>query len=156
LVNLRFKSVKALINVVSNAFNFSFSDGITSDLLTSLVQQDRNPRKLSKLLMRYVSKKTGKQRQATSPNICHFHAQHFQALKDLLIRLFGSFAVFADVNFFFIPDIRAQKESLRFPPSGWGAFKFMPCAFAEARPLAFNPPLGLFPSFLCHAGDLAI
>ena len=32
----------------------------------------------------------------------------------------------------------------------------MPCAFAEARPLAFNPPLGFFPSFLCHAAVLAI
>jgi hypothetical protein len=27
---------------------------------------------------------------------------------------------------------------------------------AEARPLAFNPPVGLLPSFLCQAGDLAI
>ena len=26
-----------------------------------------------------------------------------------------------------------------------GGFKFMPCAFAEARPFAFNPPLGFFP-----------
>ena len=32
----------------------------------------------------------------------------------------------------------------------------MPCALAEARPLAFRPPAGSFPSFLCHAGDLAI
>ena len=48
------------------------------------------------------------------------------------------------------------KESRREPPSGWGGFKFMPCFFAEARPLAFKPPLGFFPSALCHAGDLAI
>ena len=41
-------------------------------------------------------------------------------------------------------------------PSGWGRFKFMPCAFAEARPLAFKPPSGFLPSFLCHAGLLAI
>jgi hypothetical protein len=27
---------------------------------------------------------------------------------------------------------------------------------AEARPLAFKPPLGFFPSFLCHAALLAI
>jgi hypothetical protein len=27
---------------------------------------------------------------------------------------------------------------------------------AEARPLAFKPPLGFLPSFLCHAGLLAI
>ena len=32
----------------------------------------------------------------------------------------------------------------------------MPCAFAEALPLAFKPPSGFFPSFLVHAGDLAI
>jgi hypothetical protein len=27
---------------------------------------------------------------------------------------------------------------------------------AEARPLAFKPPFSDLPSFLCHAGDLAI
>lgn len=32
----------------------------------------------------------------------------------------------------------------------------MPCFLAEARPLAFKPPVGLLPSFLCQAGDLAI
>ena len=68
----------------------------------------------------------------------------------------GSLAVLADVSFFFIPSILAQKESRREPPSGWGGFKFMPCFFAEARPLAFKPPFGFLPSFLCHAGDLAI
>jgi len=68
----------------------------------------------------------------------------------------GSLAVFSLVNFFFMPPILAQNESLREPPSGWGGFKFMPCFFAEARPLAFNPPVGLFPSFLCHAAVLAI
>ena len=68
----------------------------------------------------------------------------------------GSLAVLADVNFFFMPLILAQKESRREPPSGWGGFKFMPCFFAEARPLAFKPPLGFLPSFLCHAGLLAI
>ena len=67
-----------------------------------------------------------------------------------------SLAVLADVNFFFIPSILAQKESRREPPSGWGGFKFMPCAFAEARPLAFKPPFLFFPSDLCHAGLLAI
>ena len=72
------------------------------------------------------------------------------------MREFGSLAVFSLVNFFFMPLILAQKESRREPPSGWGGFKFMPCFFAEARPLAFKPPLGFLPSFLCHAGDLAI
>jgi len=65
-------------------------------------------------------------------------------------------AVFSLVNFFFIPVILAQKESRRAPPSGWGGFKFMPCFFAEARPLAFKPPLGFLPSFLVHAAVLAI
>ena len=72
------------------------------------------------------------------------------------MREFGSLAVFSLVNFFFIPPILAQKESRREPPSGWGGFKFMPCAFAEARPLAFRPPFLFLPSDLCHAGDLAI
>jgi hypothetical protein len=68
----------------------------------------------------------------------------------------GSLAVFALVSFFFMPLILAQKESRREPPSGWGGFKFIPCAFAEARPLAFKPPFSDLPSFLCHAGLLAI
>ena len=68
----------------------------------------------------------------------------------------GLFAVFALVSFFFIPPILAQKESRREPPSGWGAFKFIPCALAEARPLAFKPPFGFLPSLRVHAGDLAI
>jgi len=74
----------------------------------------------------------------------------------LLIREFGSFAVFSLVRFFFIPDILAQKESRLLPPSGWGGFKFMPCFFAEALPLAFKPPSGFLPSLRVHAGDLAI
>jgi hypothetical protein len=72
------------------------------------------------------------------------------------MREFGSFAVFAEVSFFFMPLILAQKESRREPPSGWGGFKFMPCAFAEARPLAFKPPFSDFPSLRCHAGLLAM
>jgi hypothetical protein len=82
--------------------------------------------------------------------------QHFQALNDLLIREFGSFAVFSEVNFFFMPVIRAQNESLRDPPSGCGGFRFIPCFFADARPLAFKPPFSDLPSLRCHAGDLAI
>jgi hypothetical protein len=39
------------------------------------------------------------------------------------MRLFGSLAVFAEVSFFFIPVILAQKESRREPPSGCGLFK---------------------------------
>ena len=72
------------------------------------------------------------------------------------MRLLGSLAVFSLVSFFFMPFIRAQNESRRDPPSGCGGFKFIPCAFAEARPLAFKPPLGFLPSARCHAGDLAI
>jgi hypothetical protein len=74
----------------------------------------------------------------------------------LLIREFGSFAVFSEVNLAFIPDILAQKDFFRDPPSGWGGFKFIPSFFADARPLAFSPPFGFFPSLRCHAGDLAI
>ena len=75
------------------------------------------------------------------------------------MRLFGSFAVLADVNFFFIPDIRAQNDFFLAPPSGCGAFRPGFPGFAalyEARPLAFKPPLGFFPSLRCHAGVLAI
>jgi hypothetical protein len=39
------------------------------------------------------------------------------------MRLSGSLAVLADVSFFFIPDILAQNDFLREPPSGWGRFK---------------------------------
>jgi len=72
------------------------------------------------------------------------------------MREFGSFAVLELVSFFFMPLILAQKESRREPPSGWGGFKFMPCALAEARPLAFKPPLGFLPSLRVHAALLAI
>ena len=82
------------------------------------------------------------------------HLQQFQARRLLLIRLFGSLAVFSLVIFFFMPVIRAQKESRRLPPSGCGGLRFMPCFFAEARPLAFRPPFSDLPSDLCHAGVL--
>jgi len=75
------------------------------------------------------------------------------------MRLLGSLAVLADVSFFFIPFIRAQKESLRGPPSGCGAFKPGFPGFAalyEARPFAFSPPFGFFPSLRVQAGVLAI
>ena len=55
-----------------------------------------------------------------------------------------------------MPLILAQKESRREPPSGWGRFKFMPCAFAEARPLAFKPPASDLPSLRVHAGDFFV
>jgi hypothetical protein len=46
---------------------------------------------------------------------------HLQTLRALLILELGSFAVLADVNRFFIPHIRLQKESLLLPPLGCGA-----------------------------------
>ena len=68
-------------------------------------------------------------------------------------------AVFAEVSFDFMPLIRAQK--LFFLPAsavvfgfGAGGFRFIPSAFADARPFAFRPPLGSLPSALCQAGDL--
>lgn len=75
------------------------------------------------------------------------------------MRLFGSFAVLAEVSLLFMPDIRAQNDFLRAPPSGCGAFKpgFPGLALLyEARPLAFKPPFSDLPSLRCHAGDLAI
>jgi hypothetical protein len=77
------------------------------------------------------------------------------------MRLSGSLAVLELVFFFFMPVMRAQND-LRRPSSafvfglGAGAFRFMPCFFAEARPLAFKPPLGSLPSLRVHAGDLAM
>ena len=39
------------------------------------------------------------------------------------------------------PDIRAQKDLLRAPPPGWGAFKFEPVALLYfLRPAAVSPP----------------
>lgn len=64
-----------------------------------------------------------------------------------------------------MPSIRAQNDLLRAADLGdllasaffTGGFKFPPVALLyEARPLAFNPPLGFLPAFRCHAGDLAI
>jgi hypothetical protein len=75
------------------------------------------------------------------------------------MREFGSLAVLAEVNFFFIPVIRAQNDFLREPPSGCGAFKpGLPglAALYDARPFAFSPPFGFLPSLRCHAGVLAI
>lgn len=75
------------------------------------------------------------------------------------MRLFGSLAVFSLVSFFFMPVILAQNESLRGPPSGWGAFKpGLPglALLYAARPLALRPPEGLLPSLRCQAGVLAI
>lgn len=75
------------------------------------------------------------------------------------MRLLGSLAVLALVSFFFIPDIRAQKDFLRGPPSGCGALRPGLPGFArlyDARPFAFRPPEGFLPSLRCQAGVLAI
>ena len=64
---------------------------------------------------------------------CCFVYLHPQALKDLLTREFGSFAVFALVNLLLSPFILAQNEDLR-PASalvlgeGAGGFRFPPWA----------------------------
>jgi hypothetical protein len=44
------------------------------------------------------------------------------------MRELGSFAVFAEVNFFFMPSILAQNDRLRGPPSGCGGFNVPPVA----------------------------
>lgn len=73
---------------------------------------------------------------------------HF--LNDLLILLLGSRAVFSLVNSRFIPSILAQ-NFLRLAASAGlffacsfdtGGLRFIPCALAEALPLAFKPPSG--------------
>ncbi len=73
-----------------------------------------------------------------------------------MIRLSGSFAVAADVSFFFMPPMRAQKDRFRGPPSGCGALRLPPVSrLYDARPLAFRPPDGFLPSARCHAGVMA-
>ena len=75
------------------------------------------------------------------------------------MREFGSFLAFSPVSFFFIPSMRAQKESRRLPPSGWGRFSpgFPGLALLyEARPLAFKPPFGFLPSLRVHASVFAL
>jgi hypothetical protein len=82
----------------------------------------------------------------------------------LFILEFGSLAVLAEVNFDFIPHIRPQKD-LRLPAALGdllasafltGGLRFIPAALADALPLAFKPPLGFLPAFLCQAGLFAI
>lgn len=88
--------------------------------------------------------------------------QHFHARKALLIRLFGSRAVFLDVNFFFMPVIRAQNDFFRALDFlvlglGAGAFKLPPVSrLYDLRPFAFNPPDFFFPALRCHAAVFAI
>jgi hypothetical protein len=81
----------------------------------------------------------------------------------LFILEFGSLAVLADVSLDFIPHIRPQKD-LRlaadlgdFLASAFftGGLRFIPCALADALPLAFNPPLGFLPSLRVHAALFA-
>jgi len=58
-----------------------------------------------------------------------------------------------------IPNKNAQNDFLRAPPSGCGRFSpGLPglAALYDARPLAFKPPFGFFPSLRCQAGVLAI
>jgi len=53
--------------------------------------------------------------------------QQFHARSDLLILLSGSLAVFLEVNFFFMPFIRAQNDALRgFPTFLLGALRSDP------------------------------
>jgi hypothetical protein len=87
-----------------------------------------------------------------------------QARKDLFILEFGSRAVLADVSFDFIPHILEQKDLRR--PAALGDFfasafftgglRFIPCALADALPLALRPPLGFLPDLRCQAGLVAI
>lgn len=56
-----------------------------------------------------------------------------------------------------IPPIRARKDARRgLSPDFTGAFRFIPSALAEARPLALRPPSGFFPALVCQVDDLAM
>jgi hypothetical protein len=81
----------------------------------------------------------------------------------LFILELGSFAVLADVFFFFIPDILLQKEALRFAGllpglsleglvvTAFLSFEPGLAALYDAIPLAFNPPDFDLPSLRVHA-----
>jgi len=87
-----------------------------------------------------------------------------QARKDLFILEFGSLAVLLDVFFVRIPHILPQKDLRLAADLGerlasaflTGAFRFIPCALADALPLALRPPFGFLPSALVQAGVFAI
>ena len=77
------------------------------------------------------------------------------------MRLSGSLAVLALVNFFFMPVMRRQNASRRAAFLGdrlassrlTGGLSLPPVArLYEARPLAFSPPSGFLPSLRCQAG----
>jgi hypothetical protein len=82
----------------------------------------------------------------------------------LLILELGSFAVLADVFFFFIPDILLQKDDLRFASllpafnllglvvTAFLSFEPGFAALYDAIPLAFNPPDFDLPSDRVQAG----
>ena len=63
-----------------------------------------------------------------------------------------------------MPDILAQNDVCRAFALGdlaaclsdTGGFRFMPWALADARPLAFSPPLGFLPSLRVHAAVLGV
>lgn len=78
----------------------------------------------------------------------------FHRRKALLMRLSGSAAAAAPVNFFFIPHIRLRKLSLRDPPSGCGRLMSRPSARSDARPFSLRPPDFDFPAALDQAGVL--
>jgi len=88
----------------------------------------------------------------------HYLQSHFLSANALRVGLPFGFLIGPGM-----PPIRAQKDLRRFADAGdlaacfadTGGFKFMPCALAEARPLAFNPPVGFLPSLRCQAAVLA-
>jgi hypothetical protein len=52
-----------------------------------------------------------------------------------------------------LPILARKLARLGLSPDFTGAFNVPPVsALYDARPLAFNPPLGLWPSLRCHAG----
>ena len=76
------------------------------------------------------------------------------------MRLFGSFLVLAEVSFFFMPFMRAQKD-LRLAAffglflasfAETGRLMFFPCLRNERLPASLRPPSGFCPSFRVHAG----
>ena len=111
-VELAFKTIQPSDHPVHVVVHIALRDVLLGDLLSRTVEKNLNT--LYFLCVR-LDHPQDDRRQEGQDDVPY---QQFHARRLLLILEFGSFAVFSLVNFFFIPFIRAQKESRRGPPSG--------------------------------------
>ncbi len=117
LIELAFKPIEPRDDPVDIVVHVRLCDELVRVFFPGFAEQDAQAFDLIIRDLHPEQKQGASKRQQRVPNH-HFHDQHFHALRDLLILLLGSLAVFSEVSFFFIPDILAQKESRLEPPSG--------------------------------------